>query len=242
MIIGHLAYDTPSLRACALTCYSWYIAAVPDLHHIFCISNEYWGPKYRWPDPLRHMHALGLLPLVRTFWFRGDNGGDALSPKRFNHRILHQFSALTNVRRLAITHLDIPSFMPGIRQYFGHFLPTVRELYLREPMGSRRQILYFIGLFEHLEDFELYDRTGFREEELADDLTLTPPFVPPLRGGLRLVHFRRMGLLKDMIDFFGGIRFRRIALYDVDGLPLLLDACAKTLETLTLYPTDPRGE
>ena len=242
MIIGHLAYDTPSLRACTLTCYSWYIAAAPDLHYNFCISNEFWGPKYRWPNALGHMHKLGLLPLVRTFWFRGDNDDDALSLKRFNRHTLRQFSALTNVRRLVITYLDIPSFMPRIQQYFGHFPQTVQELYLRAPRGSHRQIIYFIGLFEHLEDLEFHDLLGFPEEEPTDDLTLTPLFVPPLRGGLRLLGFRRVGLLKDIIDLFGGIRFRRMEIYDVDGVPLLLDACAKTLETLTLYPTDPHGE
>ena len=242
MIIGHLAYDLPSLRACTLTCRSWYIAATPHLHYLLCISNEYWGPKYRWSNALRHMHMLGLLPLVRTFWFRGDNNDDALSLKRFDHHTLRQFSALTNVRRLAITHLDIPSFMPGIQQYFGHSQPTVRELYLREPKGSRRQIIYFIGLFEHLEDLELHDLPGVLEGEPVDDLTLTPSFVPPLRGGLKLVRFKRMDILKDIIDLFGGIRFRRMNLLDVEGVPLLLGACARTLETLTLYPTDPRGE
>ena len=242
MIIGHLAYDTRSLRACTLTCYSWYIAAAANLHYIFCISNEFWGQKYQWPNPLRHMHRLGLLPLVRTFWFRGDNSDDALSLKRFNRHTLRQFSALTHVRRLVLTHLDIPSFMPGIRQYFGHFQPTVRELYLVQPKGSHRQIIYFTGLFEHLEDLEFHHLGGFQGEEPADSLTLIPPFVPPLRGGLKLVCFRRADLLKDMIDLFGGIRFRRMDLYDVDGMSLLLDACAETLETLVLYPADPRGE
>ena len=31
MIIAHLIYDTRSLLACSLTCYSWYIATVPHL-------------------------------------------------------------------------------------------------------------------------------------------------------------------------------------------------------------------
>ena len=47
-----------------------------------------------------------------------------------------------------------------------------------------------------------------------------------------------VGLLKDMIVLFGGIRFRHMDLYKVDGVSLLLGACAETLETLRLYPTD----
>ena len=45
-----------------------------------------------------------------------------------------------------------------------------------------------------------------------------------------------------MIDLFGGVRFRHMDLWNVDGMRLLLDSCATTLETLRLYPTDPRGE
>jgi len=33
-----------------------------------------------------------------------------------------------------------------------------------------------------------------------------------------------------------------MSLSNVDGMPLLLGACANTLETLLLYPNDPRGE
>ena len=237
MIIACLAYDTPSLRACSLTCYSWYIVTVPHLHYKLYIG-DFWGQKYQWPNPLHHMHALGLLPFVRTFWVRND----PFSQKQFNRRTINQFSTLTNVRRLMILSLDIPSFIPNIRRYFGHFLPSIRELSLREPKGSPRQIIYFIGLFQHLEDLELVCGRPYFQEEQADDLTLTPPFVPPLRGRLKLWSFRRVCLLKGMVDLLEGIRFRQMELFDVDGMPLLLDACANTLETLMLYPTDPRGE
>ena len=54
--------------------------------------------------------------------------------------------------------------------------------------------------------------------------------------------FTRVGLLKDMIDLFGGVRFYGVDLFDVDGMRLLLGACAKTLKAIVLYPTDPRGE
>jgi len=138
-----------------------------------------------------------------------------------------------------IDHLDIPSFMPRIQQYFGHFLPTVQELCLTNPNGSHRQIIYFIGLFQHLEDLNLiYIESG----ELTNDLALFPFFTPPLRGWLKLTCVRRVELLKDMIDLFGGLRFRWMDLFDVDGRPLLLGACANTLEILRLYPADPRCE
>jgi len=68
------------------------------------------------------------------------------------------------------------------------------------------------------------------------------PFRPPLRERLTTSYFRRVDLLSDMIDLFGGIRFRYMDLFMVDGMRLLLGTCAETLETLRLYPADPRGE
>jgi len=54
--------------------------------------------------------------------------------------------------------------------------------------------------------------------------------------------FTGVGILKDTIDLFGGIRFRYMNPFDMVGMRLLLDACAETLETLRLHPTDPRGK
>ena len=49
-----------------------------------------------------------------------------------------------------------------------------------------------------------------------------------------------------MIDLICGIRFpyrfRDMGIYSVEEMQLLLDACTKTLETLGLEQTDPRGE
>ena len=48
--------------------------------------------------------------------------------------------------------------------------------------------------------------------------------------------------MEEMITLFGGLRFRYMDIFRVTCVPLLLDACAETLETLRLYPTDPYGE
>jgi len=241
MIISYLTYDTRSLRTCTLTCYSWYIAAVPHLHHSLTTTIDLWNPKFCWPNPIPYMYTLGLLPLVKKFRVCGQNYSN-FSPKLFNYCVLRQFLALTNVRKLELGYLDIPNFMPRIQRYFGHLSHTAQSLVLREPRGSRRQIIHFIGLFQHLQDLELtYDKAK-SEEEPVDDLTLIPSFVPPLRGWLTIRCFTRVGLLKDMIDLFGGIQFRYMYLFNVEGMPLLLDACAKTLEMVVLDPADPRGE
>jgi len=243
MFITYLKYDTPSLRACTMTCYSWYMAAVPHLHRTLTVNVDPWDRKHRWPSPILYMHMHGSLPLVKEFRVRG--GGyfsTGFSPKLFNCCILRQFSALSNVQDLEIEYLEVAKFMPKIQRYFKNFLPTVRSLILREPKGSRRQVIYFIGLFQCLQDLELrYDTFGIRYES-ADDSTLVPPSVPPLRGWLKLTCVKKPDILRDMIALFGGLRFRYICLFDVDQMGPLLDACAKTLEVVVLDPTDPRGE
>ena len=122
-----------------------------------------------------------------------------------------------------------------------YFLPTLQGLALEEPKGSRREIIYFIGLFRHLQDLKLLCGRTNNPEEPVGDLTLIPSLVPPLQG---LLTAKRMqvGLLKDMIDLFEGFRFHHMDLLEVDVMLLLLDACAKTLESVVLDPSDLRGE
>ena len=70
--------------------------------------------------------------------------------------------------------------MSRIRRYFKYLFPTIRSLSLKAPKGSYRQIIYFTGLFRHLEDLKLlynYDP----QDEPADNATPIPPFTPPLR-------------------------------------------------------------
>ena len=48
--------------------------------------------------------------------------------------------------------------------------------------------------------------------------------------------------VNDMITSLGGLRFRHMDLFRVSCVQLLLNACAETLETLRLYPSDSYGE
>jgi len=78
--------------------------------------------------------------------------------------------------------------------------------------------------------------------EPTDDLTLVPPFAPPLGGHLTMQGYRRKGLLENMISLFRGIRFRQMNLHRVCGVQFLLDACADTLESAVLPRIDPFSE
>ena len=244
-ILSHLIYDTPALLACSLTCYSWYIAAVSHLHHSLTIDNECflhrWPKKRHWPGTLERLYDLGLLPLVKRLRVRLDYD-HKFSPKRLRGRSMRYFSAFTNLQELAICHLQVSRLMPKIRWCFGHLSLTLRSLALKKPMGSCRQILYFVGLFPNLQDFKLeQDFTGDEQESTAD-VTLTPLSTPPLRGWLTLTYCTKRILLREMITLFGGLRFRHMDLFGVTFVRVLLSACTETLETVRLYPTDPCGE
>lgn len=242
----YLIYDTDSLLACSLTCYSWYIAAVPHLHHTLTTDDRPLPSQYqrlRWPGPLRKSYDLGLLPLVKQFRIRVEESD--FGPDRFNKHTLRYFSALTNLQELGIDNLQTFGFVSTSRRYFEHLSPTLRFLALKQPRGSCRQILYFIGLFPNLQDLKLHypNTINYQEEQDGvDDVTLVPLSVPPLRGRLILTCFAREKLVRDMIDFFGGLRFHTMDLYMVNCVRLLLDGCAETLEALRLYPSDPYSE
>jgi hypothetical protein len=244
LIVSHLIYDTPTLLACSLTCYSWYIATVSHLHHTLTTDNGRRAvKKYLWPTPLQKSYELGLLPFVTRLRIRLDYYCRVkFTPEWLDRRTLRYFSALTNLQELGIDNLRVSKFMPTIRQCFGHFSPTLRFLALSKPKGSCRQILYFIGLFPNLQDLKLhcYPFRGTRKS--TADAALVPLSIPPLRGRLMLTDFERPSLVRDMITLFGGLRFRHMDLFMVNCVRLLLDACAETLETLRLYPTDPYGE
>jgi hypothetical protein len=147
-----------------------------------------------------------------------------------------------NLQELGIDCLQVSSFMPIIRQCFEHLSPNLSFLALRDPNGTRQQILYFIGLFANLQDLKLQYSEPMDEMENTADATLIPLFAPPLRGWLRLVRFTKEDLVKDMITLFGGLRFRHMDLFEVSCSQLLLNECAETLETLRLYSTNARGK
>ena len=242
-ILSHFIYDFLTLLACSMTCHSWYIATVPHLHHSLTIHDssglaEYW--KHMWPRPLKKSYKLGLLPLVKRFriclWHH------TFIPKQIDGLHQRYFSALTNLQELGIDSLQVSTSMPTIRQCFGHLSPSLRFLALKNPNGTHRQILYFIGLFANLQDLKLQYSKPTDEPEDTSDATPIPLSTPPLRGWLRLVCFTKEDLVRDMIALFGGLRFRHMDLFEVSCSQLLLNECAETLETLRLYSPNAGGK
>jgi hypothetical protein len=187
------------------------------------------------------MYELDLLPLVKRLRIRMWRRKAWFTPDRLNDTNMRYFSALENLQELGMDDLVLRDFMPDLHKCFGHLSQTLRFLALRQPIGSSRQIVYFIGLFPNLQDLKLHYPVLREEGENTTDTTPDPLSSPPLRGRLTLTLFTREQIVKDMITLFDGLRFRQMDLFGVKCLPLLLELCAETLETLRLYPTDPYG-
>ena len=235
-IVSYFVYDTGTLLACSRTCRSWNVAATPLLHFSLTayIGSTYLdSEKHQWPKPLKRSYELGLLRFVKRFRIRS-LAGLKFSPKRLNGSTIRYFSALTNLQKIHIWDLQVSSFMPNIQQYFGHFAPSLRALILVRPSGSSRQLLYFIGLFQNLQDLTLVIPVLTSDEESAADSALVPLFKPPLCGRLMIIKYDGETLIKDMIKLFGGLRFRDMFLHKVRLTRLLLEECADTLEELEI--------
>ena len=140
MIITHLAYDVPALKACALTCRSWYTIVFPHIFHTLVLrrnSSGFIGDKLGVQStrdrlkPLSYLYERGLMSLVKEIRVEQSLGRYPwFMPHAFSHRDLDYFSAFTNVQTLVFQKLKIDHFAPNIHHYFGHFSPTLRSIVL----------------------------------------------------------------------------------------------------------------
>ena len=227
-------YDINTLLSCSMTCRMFYNAALPRLRYSLgtLVVKEPWE-RMRWPQPLKRLHKLDLLPFVGRFSIDIPRAtSDGFGPKQLNGNNLRYFSALNNLQELSICRFELPKFIPDLKQCFGHFVPTLQSLSLYQPSGSARQILYFIGLFPNLRDFDLYGSSNI-EKDTAADLALVPPSIPPLSGWLAFRSIQRGGFIDEMIALYGGLRFHHVYL-DWTSWQVVLGACAETLETIQL--------
>jgi hypothetical protein len=233
MIIARFAYDARTLKACAATCFAWYNIATPHLHHTLKLRQWARDTSRAHLSPLEPLHKLDLLDFVKRVEFEAMFGTAWLAPAIFDSESLQYFHTLKNLQDLTIADLDFSKFPMGVGEYFGHFSPTLRSVALSAPRGTRRQILDFFGLFPELDDVEISNyRTWAGEHETLD--TMLVPVEGRLHGRLTLKHFSDEELLKGMIVAYGGMRFTSMGLHDVQGMQLVLEACANTLETVCI--------
>jgi len=216
-----------SLLACSLICYLWYIAAAPHLHHTLTIDD--------WTVP----------PNDKRY-----NGPSHSWPQPVQQYTMRYFSVLTNLQELGIDIFQTSGFISNPRRHFGHPSSTLRFLALKDPRGSCRQILYFVGLFPNLQDLELnypffnlyflslsYPGGGTGRRRRC----VTPS---PLRTSAARTADARVFLKGEACE--GHDRSLRRTPFSFHG-PLHGDVCAATLrrmclEALRLYQSDPHSE
>jgi len=248
-IIAHLSYDLPTLKACALTCRSWHTVAFPHLRHTLVLRRDSTGPigdhlgvrstrdKLR---PLSKLHEQGLMSLVKEIRVEQAIGVSPwFIPPAFSVRDPRYFSAFANVQTLVFQRLEINRFILGIEHYFGHFSPTLRSIVLYDPCCSARQLSHFLSIFANLDDIEIQRFHLFIPKTTALGPKLVPFSAPKLQGRLVLFDFRIADMWTHLINSRGGLGFRYMHLNWVrDSTPILLEACAETLETLRFSAVD----
>ena len=236
MIIAHPTHDLDTLKACSLTCRSWYIVAVPHLHHTITLKAG--GPDFLTRGklkPLSKLYRLGLMPLVKVI--RVDQSvvsrNNWFVPQAFSRCDLRYFSAFANVRTLVLQRFKIGRFIPGIERYFKHFSPTLQSIALFHPRCTPRQLSYFLSIFSNLDNVEIRTAYLYTPNPTVPDTGLVPFSAPTLRGRLVLDHFHWADTWTHLIASCGGPRFRSMTLRGTGTCtPILLEACAGTLETL----------
>lgn len=249
MIIADLTRHLDELKACSLTCRSWYTAAAPHLHYTLHLKAKKPG-RILHPEleSLSKLHQLGLMPLVKEILVgQSEQVYGWLIPEAFNRGGLRHFSAFTNVQALRIRGFDLDSFMPNIEHYFGHFSPTLRSIALYRPRCTTRQLSTFLSLFPNLDDIEIVWNVPLAphgpKTTLRDPVFVHPP-APKLRERLLLFSPCIDEDWTDLITLYCGLRFRHIELYRVASRAAILQkVCAQTLETLRIYvPDGPTGK
>jgi len=233
MIIAHVLLDTPTLKVCSTTCRSWYLAALPHLHHTLTLRQWASDPVRQGFSPLQKLGKMRLLPFVTRLRIVLNFAGPDPPRTIATRSAPVHFSALTNIEELTIEVLDFRDLAPQIELYFGHFAPKLRSLALNHPRGARRDLLFFIGLFPNLDDLKItYNGT----DERIPVHSSVPQSVPSVRGCLALRSFGGGRFLRELSELCGGLRFHSVDLVGAEGARLLLDACADTLETLRVHP------
>ena len=244
MIIAHLTHDLSTLKACSLASRSWYIAAVPHIHHTITLRRDevFTGGKMNPPSararlkPLSNFHELGLMSLVREVRVDQWRGMDRwFAPQTFGRRNWDCFSALANVHTLKIQNMEIYRFIPDVEHHFGNLSPTLRSITLYDPSCHPSQLSYFLSFFPNLDDIEIRLGSIRTPDPTIPGEELTPFPAPKFRGRLALYDFSWVETWTHFIASSGGLQFQRLDLCGSASCePVLLEASAGTLEALRL--------
>ena len=244
MIATYLIYNLGALKACSLTCRSWYTAAAPHLHYALTLTGDAREISRRQLQPLSELHKLGLIHFVKSVRVKQGINTPWFMPGTFGDLDLCHFSALANVHTLKLQGMDICDFIPGAERYFGHFSQTLRSISLYSPRCTPRQLSYFLSLFSNLDSIGIWNtRTPKLITTTIPEIELAPLFALKLRGRLALRTFGWTETWEHLITSNSDLRFCHMDLYkSASCAPILFEACAETLDTLRFGTVGSAGE
>ena len=234
IIIAHLVYNIRAIKACSLTCRSWYTAAAPQLHYALTLMGDKPEIGHRQLEPLSKIYELDLIHLVKEIRLRQELDEDCwFLPQSFTSFDLRHFSALVNVHTLKLENLEINRFIPAIELHFGHFSQTLRSITLYDPWCTPRQLSHFLSLFSNLDDIGIWNTLTRQLITTTPDMELVPFSALKPQGRLGLYNFNWAETLTHLITSGSDLRFRHMDLRGSSScVPILFEACAETLETL----------
>jgi len=237
--------DIEALQSCSLTDKALSCSAKPFIHRELYLSPRSETPARldTWKEGLPILGERGLLQ--HTYYISILLPlSISLSAHDLQPHIQH-LRSLTNLRSLKIHHLDIPSFIPKVEEYFAAFIETLQSLELVSPLGCHKEIAYFICQFPKLRDLRIQGFRGHIGSVYNDDSHPDIKTSPPLDGTLVVKLGEEMGtgwgdskgaqlVLSSLVTLPSCLKFRTLMLSGCrdDEPQLLVDACARTLECM----------
>ena len=237
--IVDMIHDHQTLNACSLTCkpllysvrrltYSEFYVT-PRAQRFFTeeksISQMIWNRHNAHLYFLSYMGKRGLLQYVRHIHI--------CLPRTFTPENLlphlHHFQTLNRVHTLTIRHYDAVRWANDYKACFAHFYPTLTSLSLWYPSGPLPLLLQFAQQFPNLEFLSLL----LRNEEIAPvTVRQSPPLVSKLFGVYPVA--QRPAVLFNELPNKLSLRSVELGRLSNSHAQHILDACASTLERLTI--------
>jgi len=238
-ILTYLKDDFLSLASCSGSCKALFCSTRPLIHRTLCLSTGISTDRHRSNarnqaqfDNLRLAERAQVLQYTVHLIIR--LGSDFVPENLQPH--LQYFRTMRGITSLEIYLPDARNFLPTFDEWFGHIAQTLRSLILIGGWDSVENLVHFVPRFPLLEDLDLV-ATKFAGRKPRQ--SFTPPGIttpPPLDGTLGFrVNYPSTSFVRSATSIPGGIHFRSVEMKKVREAPLqvILDACSKTLESIT---------
>jgi len=182
--------DMEALESCSLTGKALSCSAKPFIHRTLYLTPRSKVPTR--PKPPGPWNELKGLPTLSERGLLQHTRHLSISLPRnplFVHDLkphVEQIRAITNLRSLKARWLDVPSFIPKMKEYFGAFFGTLESLELESPRGDHQQVLYFACQFPNLRDLKVKDLQDYSHSMRNGGPHFEIKTSPPLDGTLDL--------------------------------------------------------